>query len=89
VVIAMAEAMDLGVVAEGIEDWVTAATVRDMGCRLGQGFLLARPLTLEQAVEAALGGPVDVSALSTVRPVRAVGRPAREGLLTRRAPHPT
>ncbi|MDQ6873816.1 MAG: EAL domain-containing protein [Actinomycetota bacterium] len=88
-VIAMAEAMDLGVVAEGIEDWVTAATVRDMGCRLGQGFLLARPLTLDQAVEAALGGPVDVSALSTVRPVRAVGRPARESLLTRRAPHTT
>jgi EAL domain-containing protein (putative c-di-GMP-specific phosphodiesterase class I) len=40
----MATALDLTVVAEGIEHAPQADRLRDYGCELGQGFFLARPL---------------------------------------------
>ena len=54
-VVAMCHAMGLTVVAEGIESADSADMMRDLGCRVGQGFSLARPLPLAEAV--ALAGP--------------------------------
>ncbi|MDE2367731.1 MAG: EAL domain-containing protein [Burkholderiales bacterium] len=39
------------VVAEGIETEGQLAQLRELGCRLGQGYLLARPMSAEQASE--------------------------------------
>ncbi|MGH3743471.1 MAG: putative bifunctional diguanylate cyclase/phosphodiesterase [Mycobacteriales bacterium] len=49
-VIAMTQAMNLTVVAEGIEDGATAAELRDMGVRWGQGYYFSRPMTLAEAL---------------------------------------
>ncbi len=51
-VIAMAQAMNLNVVAEGIEDQATAEMLQAMGAHRGQGFLWSRPLPLNQAIDA-------------------------------------
>ena len=59
-IIAMARALDLTVVAEGIEDWTRGALLRDMGCRLGQGYFFARPMDLPDAVAFAARGAVDL-----------------------------
>lgn len=74
-VIAMAKAMDLEVVAEGIEDWATAATVYQMGCRLGQGFLLARPMPFAQAAQVASSGNFDVTPMLVAGPVGQIPPP--------------
>ena len=43
-IIDLARALDLNVVAEGIESEDHAAVLRELGCDLGQGYLYARPL---------------------------------------------
>jgi PAS domain S-box-containing protein len=43
--------LGLTVVAEGIEEWETREALLDLGCDHGQGFLLGRPLTVEEADE--------------------------------------
>lgn len=48
-VAAMARALGMRVVAEGVETHVQAARVRELGCDHAQGYLFARPLTAEQA----------------------------------------
>ncbi len=45
--LALAANFGLGTVAEGIEDEATLSVLRDMGCELGQGYGIARPLTAE------------------------------------------
>jgi len=57
-VVAMCHAMGLTVVAEGIESADSADMMRDLGCRVGQGFSLARPLPLADAVAMAARGSV-------------------------------
>ena len=47
-VMTLAEALDLDVVAEGIELPEQAARLRELGCRLGQGFLFDAALPAEQ-----------------------------------------
>ena len=42
-VLALAQALDLQAVAEGIEDEATLAHLKALGFPLGQGFLLGRP----------------------------------------------
>jgi diguanylate cyclase (GGDEF)-like protein/PAS domain S-box-containing protein len=46
--IAMGRALELEVVAEGIETSEQVAALRELGCPLGQGFLFSRPLPAEQ-----------------------------------------
>ncbi|MEZ5116552.1 MAG: EAL domain-containing protein [Candidatus Nanopelagicales bacterium] len=41
--VTLSTAMDLEVVAEGVERAPQVAALRDIGCRLGQGYLLGRP----------------------------------------------
>jgi diguanylate cyclase (GGDEF)-like protein/PAS domain S-box-containing protein len=51
-IIALADTLGVDVVAEGIETAEQAAILRQMGCRFGQGFLYARPLTPDQLAAA-------------------------------------
>ena len=58
-VLNLASSLDLTVVAEGIETPAQRETLLGLGCRLGQGFLMGRPLPEDAALaflEAAAGG---------------------------------
>lgn len=46
--IAMGRALDMEVVAEGIETTEQASDLRELGCLLGQGYLFAKPLPPEE-----------------------------------------
>ena len=48
-VIGIAEALDLEVVAEGIETESQLAAIKALGCHHGQGYLFSRPVTAQQA----------------------------------------
>jgi diguanylate cyclase (GGDEF)-like protein/PAS domain S-box-containing protein len=43
-IVDLADALELAVVAEGIEEAAQVAQLRELGCRFGQGFHFARPL---------------------------------------------
>jgi len=48
--ISLAHALDMRVVAEGVETVEQQHALRDLGCELAQGYLYARPLTAEGVV---------------------------------------
>ncbi|MCK8432942.1 EAL domain-containing protein [Streptomyces sp. D2-8] len=48
-IVHLADTLGLQVIAEGIEEEPQQELLADIGCRYGQGFLFARPLTLEQS----------------------------------------
>jgi diguanylate cyclase (GGDEF)-like protein/PAS domain S-box-containing protein len=50
-VVALGETLELEVVAEGIEYAEQWATLRELGCELGQGFLFARPMDADASLE--------------------------------------
>ena len=50
-VIELGRNLNLTVIAEGIEEEAQAATLREMGCHEGQGYLYAKPLTANQLKE--------------------------------------
>lgn len=73
-VLAIADALELNVVAEGIETGAQRLALLGLGCGRGQGFLLSRPLPAEQAsallrlpVEAVLGDAAGTGAGHRVR----------------------
>jgi EAL domain-containing protein (putative c-di-GMP-specific phosphodiesterase class I) len=43
-ILSMAKALELSVTAEGIEDQTQLTALEEMGCQLGQGFYLDRPM---------------------------------------------
>ncbi len=47
-IVSIAQNMNLGVVAEGIEEASQLDALLEAGCNTGQGFLLSRPLPPEQ-----------------------------------------
>ena len=47
----LATALDMDVVAEGIETLEQANAARDAGCQILQGYFYARPLAVEDAGE--------------------------------------
>jgi len=55
--IAMGRALDMEVVAEGIETNEQVTDLRELGCPLGQGFLFARPLPPEE-IDTLLGADI-------------------------------
>jgi diguanylate cyclase len=57
---AMARAMDLGVVAEGIETGEQRDALVAMGIERGQGWLFGRPMTAEQAAQRVIAQWEDV-----------------------------
>ncbi len=50
-IVTMAQALDLEVVAEGIESAAQLAMLRDLGCTYGQGYYLSLPLAADKAEE--------------------------------------
>ena len=59
-IIAMAAALGLNVIAEGVETEAQRRQLEDLGCAQAQGYLFARPLAPDQFVEATAilaGGP--------------------------------
>jgi diguanylate cyclase (GGDEF)-like protein/PAS domain S-box-containing protein len=50
-VIALAKALGISVVAEGVETEVQATLLAGMGCHAAQGYLFGRPLTAADAIE--------------------------------------
>ena len=49
----MAQALELDVIAEGVETEEQLAWLREHGCAFVQGFLLARPMPAEQLADLA------------------------------------
>jgi len=47
-IITMAHALKMKVVAEGIEDEIQLAMLRDFGCDIGQGYLFSKPLVQKE-----------------------------------------
>jgi EAL domain-containing protein (putative c-di-GMP-specific phosphodiesterase class I) len=50
-IIELARVMGMDVVAEGIETAEQYRLLREMGCRYGQGYLFARPMSAEAVTE--------------------------------------
>lgn len=55
-ILTLAEMLQLSTVAEGIEEADQLAQLRGLGCEMGQGYLFARPLEAEAALEFLRGG---------------------------------
>ncbi len=67
-IVAMADALDISTVAEGVENETQASQLLDLGCSYAQGFLYAKPVPAEE-----IPGVVErlsVRARSRLRPVR-------------------
>ena len=50
-IVTLAEAMSMKIVAEGIEEQYQLEKLIDMGCQYGQGFMFAKPLPVEEALQ--------------------------------------
>jgi diguanylate cyclase (GGDEF)-like protein/PAS domain S-box-containing protein len=48
-IVRLADTLGLEVIAEGIEEPAQRELLADIGCRFGQGYLFARPMTVEQS----------------------------------------
>jgi predicted signal transduction protein with EAL and GGDEF domain len=55
-VISMGRALDIDVVAEGVETHQQAQHLRSLGCRFAQGFLFARPMSADAVIERIANG---------------------------------
>jgi diguanylate cyclase (GGDEF)-like protein len=71
-VVDLGEALDMGVIAEGIEDTDVVQKLLDLGCCRGQGYLISRPVPPADLVSVLRTGSVP---LSLLRPSEAA-RPA-------------
>ena len=67
-IVAMAERLGLEVVPEGIEEVDQLVRLRAMGCHVGQGFLLSRPMPVE-GIEALLAAPIPLAHIGIGTPV--------------------
>jgi diguanylate cyclase (GGDEF)-like protein len=81
-VISMAEELDLTVIAEGVEEELQHGELRELGCRLGQGYLYAKPgpvgsLSLDGYAAAGQPGVGDPSVIREF--MRQIGIPAKVG----------
>jgi diguanylate cyclase (GGDEF)-like protein/PAS domain S-box-containing protein len=77
-IVGLADTLGIQVIAEGIEDAVQRDLLAGMGCRFGQGFLFARPMTVQQSEfllrqRDGVRAP-DRSATATVEPGYGMGR---------------
>ncbi|WP_406055446.1 aminotransferase class I/II-fold pyridoxal phosphate-dependent enzyme [Streptomyces sp. NBC_01077] len=79
-IVRIADVLGLQVVAEGIEYEEQRALLADMGCRYGQGYLFARPMTAHQAESYLHRAPPSAArppARPAVRPAARAGHPPR------------
>jgi EAL domain-containing protein (putative c-di-GMP-specific phosphodiesterase class I) len=65
-VVAMARAMDLTVITEGVEDWESAVALRDLRCEYAQGYVFSRPVDIVEACRLAAAGSIDVSGMLAI-----------------------
>jgi diguanylate cyclase (GGDEF)-like protein len=65
-IIELAKGLEIDVVAEGIETQSQFAQLRNMKCKLGQGYLFARPLDERAAGNLIMGDTLSVSDLELV-----------------------
>jgi EAL domain-containing protein (putative c-di-GMP-specific phosphodiesterase class I) len=70
-ILAMAAALDLTVIAEGIEEPLHASVMRSLGCGYGQGFLFAEPMPLDEVADFVAAGPVPVPDVAVLPRMRA------------------
>jgi EAL domain-containing protein (putative c-di-GMP-specific phosphodiesterase class I) len=70
-IILLGSSLGKAVVAEGIETESQWSQLRDMGCRLGQGYLMAKPMAVAEVTAMLLAAR---ASQTTVRP----GRPRIE-----------
>jgi diguanylate cyclase (GGDEF)-like protein len=56
-IIAIGDALNLRVVAEGVETAAELAALTELGCHYAQGFLFARPCSFEEYTESRAQGP--------------------------------
>lgn len=49
--VTLATALDMGVIAEGVEDDTQASILRDLGCQEMQGYLFGRPMPLDALMD--------------------------------------
>jgi EAL domain-containing protein (putative c-di-GMP-specific phosphodiesterase class I) len=61
-IIAMARHLNIQVIAEGIEGWQQLDKLRQLGCALAQGFLLAKPAPQDQCRRYLAGTSLDLVA---------------------------
>jgi EAL domain-containing protein (putative c-di-GMP-specific phosphodiesterase class I) len=80
-IIRLARTLGLEVIAEGIENEAQRDRLEAMGCRYGQGYLLAMPMPPEQAESLALIGRPVVTGLPDVNRLPAAGRSLGAGAL--------
>jgi EAL domain-containing protein (putative c-di-GMP-specific phosphodiesterase class I) len=59
-IIAMAKHLHIEVIAEGIEGWQQLEKLRQLGCHLAQGYLLAKPVPEEACRRYLSGAPLDL-----------------------------
>ncbi|WP_395359091.1 aminotransferase class I/II-fold pyridoxal phosphate-dependent enzyme [Streptomyces sp. YH02] len=79
-IVRIADVLGLQVVAEGIEREEQRALLAEMGCRYGQGYLFARPMTAHQADSYLHRAPPSGErppARPAVRPAARAGHPPR------------
>jgi EAL domain-containing protein (putative c-di-GMP-specific phosphodiesterase class I) len=67
-VLQLADAFGLGVVAEGVEREAQRAVLIELGCRVGQGYLFAKPLPSAELTDLLLAGPVIMKDLAPSGP---------------------
>ena len=68
-VVQLARALDLQVVAEGIETVEQAERLRGLGAQLGQGFLHGRPADAKASLARVLGAAVPAQVGVPTQPV--------------------
>ena len=54
----LALALEMNIVAEGIENKAQFEALREMGCQYGQGYYMAKPVTAEKTVELIESRPI-------------------------------
>ena len=64
--LALARALRLHVIAEGVEDEPTLAKLRDLGCDAAQGYLFTRPVGVGRISEMIAASPQWNSDVSTI-----------------------
>jgi diguanylate cyclase (GGDEF)-like protein len=66
-IIRLGNALDLEVVAEGIEGAPTIDKLLELGCHRGQGYLLSMPIAPKELTSIMTAGSIDLSALRSAR----------------------
>jgi diguanylate cyclase (GGDEF)-like protein len=66
-IITLVDALEMVAVAEGVEQGEQANTLRDLGCRLAQGYLFHRPMPVD-AMETLLASPLDAEVKARSKP---------------------